>query len=165
MNRDPIFRSRTASDYRIEVGIISTFLFNKRMRQLGRDNAERAIIASQEGQPAYLGLALNPGEESFSWFHEDKRGKAISPALVDYTLFEDKASAYRACMESYDSREVERVEGYNRNYLIALARRRVVHFSETGTRTVPEIRPEDRPTKMETVLLASPFLPRMNAFL
>ncbi|KAJ4192705.1 hypothetical protein NW755_003852 [Fusarium falciforme] len=162
INAYPEVAKQTPHDTQIEVDVISTPLFNIRMKNSGQDDLIRATNPDHEQTPAYLGITLNREDRTVSYYCKgNKRGK-ISVFMVDFTRFEDKASAYHACVAHYDRCEIRRVETYNRLYLLTLARRRVVHFSKIGTRSGPIILPEDFPTKMKTVVLASAIVDEMN---
>lgn len=153
---------QTPYDTQIEVGVISTPLFNIRMKNSGQDDLIRATNSDQDQTPAYLGITLNREDRTVSYYCKgNKRGK-MSVSMIDFTRFGDKASAYNACIAHYDKSEIRRVETYNRLYLLTLARRRVVHFSKMGTQHEPIILKEDRPTKIKTVVLASTIVDEMN---
>ncbi|KAI8680043.1 hypothetical protein NCS57_00284000 [Fusarium keratoplasticum] len=144
------------------VGVISTPLFDIRMKNSGQDDLIRSTNSDQDQTPAYLGITLNREDRTVSYYCKgNKRGK-MSVSMIDFTRFEDKASAYNACVAHYDKSEIKRVETYNRLYLLTLARRRVVHFSKMGTQHGPIIPKEDWPTKMKTVVLASTIVDEMN---
>ncbi|RTE76848.1 hypothetical protein BHE90_008680 [Fusarium euwallaceae] len=140
--REPTLPKQTDDDIFIEVGTYSKVLSGEE------------TVAEQSAGRAYLGLTINPSDRSITWSFKGEKGP-IDPSLVHYDLYEDKASAYRACIANYDNSEIRRVETYNREYLLTLARRRVAHFSTTGTQPIPHIRPEDTPTKVEKIVLAS----------
>ncbi|RSL85470.1 hypothetical protein CEP51_003326 [Fusarium floridanum] len=139
-------------DIFIEVGTYSKVL------------SDEETVAEQSTGRAYLGLTINPSDRSITWSFKGEKGP-IDPSLVHYDLYEDKASAYRACIANYDNSEIRRVETYNREYLLTLARRRVAHFSTTGTQPIPHIRHEDKPTKVEKIVLASVIVNENNMFM
>jgi hypothetical protein len=132
------------------------------MENSGQDDLIRATSSDQEETPAYLGVTLNREDRTVSFYCKGKKRGKISVSMVDFTLFEDKASAYHACVAHYNKCEIRRVETYNRQYLLTLAWRRVAHFSKTGTRSGPTILTKDLPTKMKTVVLASVIVDEMN---
>ncbi|KAI8723851.1 hypothetical protein NCS52_00241900 [Fusarium sp. LHS14.1] len=85
--------------------------------------------------------------------------------MVEYTLYPNKTNAIHACVNNYDASQIDLLGSYNRAYLVALGRRRVVHFVAAGTAQPPEIRNQDLPTKTATVVLARPYLAEMTGTL
>lgn len=165
---------QTDNDIFIEVGTVNTRLSGTRKRKRDQDEVSQTSLSGLQGATAYLGLEI--GYRSITWIGKYKskrknKGKEngqeegpIDPSMINYNLHEDEASAFRACIANYDNSEIRRVEAYNREYLLTLARRRVAHFSENGTREPPVIRAEDYPTKVEPLVLASVALNEVNTF-
>ncbi|KAI8687238.1 hypothetical protein LRP88_13383 [Fusarium phalaenopsidis] len=133
------------------VGTISTRTFNERRSQRGK-SIDRELHANQ-GHPAYLGLTLENEERTISWEYRTKHNKYVNPNYFDWNLFDgDRVKAHGACVRDYDSRQLARYDAYSREYLVTLARRRVLRFSETG------IRNEDLPTKVKSVIFTGTYL-------
>ncbi|KAJ4192706.1 hypothetical protein NW755_003853 [Fusarium falciforme] len=132
------------------VGTISTRTFKECRSQRG-ESTDRELHANEE--------------RSISWEYRTTRNKYVSPNYFDWNLFGGNwVKAHGACVRNYDSRQLVRHDAYNREYLVTLARRRVLRFSETEPRINPDIRSEDRPTKVKTVLLAGTYLDKTAAF-
>ncbi|KAL2692098.1 hypothetical protein Neosp_002503 [[Neocosmospora] mangrovei] len=168
IGRDPQLLEQTDDDIFIEVGTVDTGLSGTRKRKRGQDDVSQTSLSGLQGATAYLGLEL--GYRPLTWIGKYKSKEAgqeegpIDPSLINYSLYEDEASAFRACIANYDNSEIRRVEAYNREYLLTLARRRAAHFSETGPQCVPIIRSKDFATKVEPLVLASVALNELNTF-
>lgn len=143
---------QTDDDIFIQVGTFNNVL------------SDQETVAGQDHGPAYLGLTINPDDRSITWLFKGEEGP-INPSLVRYDLYEDKASAYAACISNYDANEIRRVEGYNREYLITQARRLVARFSTTGTLPFGLTHRRGQPIKVETIVLASAILNESLTFL
>ncbi|KAI8723853.1 hypothetical protein NCS52_00242100 [Fusarium sp. LHS14.1] len=126
--------------------------------------SDEETVIGQDNGPAYLGLSINPDDRSITWLFKGEEGP-IDPSMIDYNLYEDKASAYAACISNYDANEIGRIESYNREYLLTQARRHVVRFSTTSTQPLGLIHLGGLPTKVETIVLASAIVNENIAFL
>ncbi|KAJ4192707.1 hypothetical protein NW755_003854 [Fusarium falciforme] len=96
-------RDTALEDSAIEVGIVSVNAFNSRRIERGQPETVQPH-QPYDGQTAYLGLTLNLDNEVITWYNKREGGKWASPTMVEYTVFQDKASsALLTCVNNYDS--------------------------------------------------------------
>ncbi|KAI8723852.1 hypothetical protein NCS52_00242000 [Fusarium sp. LHS14.1] len=118
-NPNPPFRKRTHRDESLlELGVISTALLNERLEERGDEGSH--LPEKNEGGPAYIGITLNLHGRGINFYAKDKYNGYINPMKIRFTHYEDEEAAHRACIAHYDRSVLNRVEGYNRTYLIAL---------------------------------------------
>ncbi|KAI1026281.1 hypothetical protein LB504_011298 [Fusarium proliferatum] len=95
---------------------------------------------------AYLNVSFeaNSQGKEFKYCWKDEGGLTVSAEFVRYKDGYTKATAIEAAIVNWDKCERARVDRYNSELIIALARMRTVRFARDGTANAPAIPQELR---------------------
>ncbi|KAM0561819.1 hypothetical protein ACHAPJ_002990 [Fusarium lateritium] len=153
-NENPILRQARLVDTNVKVGVL------RRDHPPSVAYPEQNQEGRRQGDPVYLSLTLQLQVDSINWMWKDARGRFVNPAHVDFNAGSEARCLDRA-ITRYDRSLRERIDEHNEKLVIKTARRRVVHFAETGTGRGPYIRHEDQAPLLHTEEFAGPRIEHM----
>lgn len=106
----------------------------KREEEVSEKERPRKLLKREEsrlrGAPAYIYMVLADGGPAFKW--RDESGQAASGRSVEYLDGLTAESAFVEALHWHDAYEQRRFTEYNKEVLMAIARRRVPKWAESA---------------------------------
>ncbi|KAF4958248.1 hypothetical protein FSARC_11046 [Fusarium sarcochroum] len=109
-----------------------------------------------EDAPVFFGLTLNYETGSLAWTWRDAKCSGLDPEYVVFNDGMDSVTIRTEAMLNYDEHERTRVRNYNKQLIIACARRTIKKWAQAGTDADPRVDVEDRPHDIERLYLSGP---------
>ncbi|KAJ4267486.1 hypothetical protein NW762_003593 [Fusarium torreyae] len=108
------------------------------------------------GAPAFFGLTLHYETGAVQWTWRDAKCSGLSPDYVVLNEGMTPVSIRADAMLNYDQHERVRVRNYNKELIIACARRTLKKWAQEGTGGNPETDIEDCTQDLQRLYLAGP---------
>ncbi|KAM0557085.1 hypothetical protein ACHAPJ_005348 [Fusarium lateritium] len=153
--KNPILPDRKLEHTHLKVGHLR--------ENLPLTDAQKAANAVQKAErsadaPAYFGLTLDYGTGAVLWTWRDSKNARLSPKYVELNQGMTDVTIRIEAIQDYDSKERTRIRNYNKQLVLACARRSIKKWAKQGTARPPRVDLEDHPQDIQKMVFAAPFV-------